>query len=62
MMMSMAKPVSRVSGCLKPRSMTARKSVCVRASAAAPETDEMGFKMMRKGVKVAAKETILTPR
>eukprot|EP00890_Picochlorum_soloecismus_P003880 jgi/Picsp_1/4493/NSC_06714-R1_copper target 1 protein len=62
MMMSMAKPVSRVSGCLQTRSMTARRSVCVRASAAAPETNEMGFKMMRKGVKVAAKETILTPR
>jgi len=42
--------------------MTAKRSVCVRASAAAPDTDEMGFKMMRKGVKVAAKETILTPR
>jgi hypothetical protein len=35
----------------------------VRAAAAEGEmVDEMGFKLMRKGVKVAAKDTILTPR
>jgi hypothetical protein len=37
----------------------------VRADASAAngeETDSMGFKMMRKGVKVAADETVLTPR
>ena len=42
-----------------------RSSVVVRAAGAAPKeemVDEMGFKLMRKGVKVAAKETILTPR
>jgi hypothetical protein len=36
--------------------------VHVRATASAEETDAMGFKMMRKGVKVAADETVLTPR
>jgi len=37
--------------------------VRVNASAAnGEETDSMGFKMMRKGVKVAADETVLTPR
>jgi hypothetical protein len=37
----------------------------VRAAAATEQSgmvDEMGFKLMRKGVKVAANETILTPR
>ncbi|KAL4448635.1 hypothetical protein ABPG75_005854 [Micractinium tetrahymenae] len=35
----------------------------VRAAAAQGEmVDDMGFKLMRKGVKVAAKETILSPR
>jgi magnesium-protoporphyrin IX monomethyl ester (oxidative) cyclase len=36
-----------------------RGAVTVRASAA---TDEMGFKLMRDGIKQASKETILTPR
>lgn len=43
-----------------------RAPVLVRAAAATEPkndmVDEMGFKLMRKGVKVAAKETILTPR
>jgi hypothetical protein len=35
----------------------------VRAAAAQGEAvDDLGFKLMRKGVKVAAKETLLTPR
>lgn len=43
----------------------ARRSAAqpVRAAAAEGEmVDDMGFKLMRRGVKVAAKETILTPR
>lgn len=36
-----------------------RGAVTVRASAA---TDEMGFKLMRDGIKQASAETILTPR
>ena len=45
------------------RSSAARRATVqpVRA-AAAEQVDDLGFKMMRKGVKVAAKETILTPR
>ena len=42
-----------------------RRSVAapVRAAAAQGEmVNDMGFKLMRKGVKEAAKETILTPR
>ena len=42
-----------------------RAPMVVRASASAAsgeETDAMGFRMMRKGVKVAAEETVLTPR
>jgi magnesium-protoporphyrin IX monomethyl ester (oxidative) cyclase len=39
-----------------------RAAVVVRATASAEETDALGFKMMRKGVKVAADETVLTPR
>lgn len=40
-----------------------RVSVAVRSAAAEGEmVDEMGFKLMRRGVKVAANETILTPR
>lgn len=42
-----------------------RRHVVARAEKAVPEnpeTDEMGFKLMRKGVKIAAQETILTPR
>jgi hypothetical protein len=38
-----------------------RASQPVRAAAAA-DRDELGFKLMRKGVKEAAEETILTPR
>jgi hypothetical protein len=34
--------------------------VCARAAASTP--DDMGFKTMRSGVKVAAEETLLTPR
>lgn len=43
------------------RNAGARRAVVqpVRAAAA---TDDLGFKMMRKGVKEAAKETILSPR
>lgn len=47
------------------RATAARRSVVqpVRAAAAQGEaTDDLGFKLMRKGVKVAAKETLLTPR
>lgn len=39
--------------------------VAVKATAAPAQeelVDEMGFKLMRKGVKVAANDTILTPR
>jgi hypothetical protein len=47
-------------------SRVSRKSVMpVRATAAPAKeemVDEMGFKLMRKGVKVAANDTILTPR
>ena len=39
-----------------------RAPMIVRAAAKEEAVDEMGFKMMRKGVKVAANETILTPR
>lgn len=42
-----------------------RGPMVVRAAGAAPKeemVDEMGFKLMRKGVKVAANESILTPR
>eukprot|EP00210_Caulerpa_lentillifera_P007913 g7554.t1 len=38
-----------------------RSSIKVHASAT-DQTDTMGFKMMRKGVKEAANETVLTPR
>lgn len=36
--------------------------VVVRAADASAKVDDMGFKMMRKGVKEMASETILTPR
>ncbi|KAG2482275.1 hypothetical protein HYH03_018789 [Edaphochlamys debaryana] len=39
-----------------------RSSVRVSASAAPAEVDELGFKKMRSGVKVAAEESLLTPR
>ena len=41
-----------------------RGPMVVRAGAAPKEelVDDMGFKLMRKGVKVAAQESILTPR
>lgn len=54
-----------------PRAATAvrvnarRAAITVRAAAAAEQAemvDDMGFKLMRKGVKVAAQESILTPR
>jgi magnesium-protoporphyrin IX monomethyl ester (oxidative) cyclase len=35
---------------------------CVAARASAPAKGEMGFDMMRRGVKVAADETLLSPR
>ena len=47
------------------RTTASRRSVVqpVRAAAAEAEaTDDLGFKLMRKGVKVAAKETLLSPR
>ena len=43
----------------------ARRAVVqpVRATAApAQEVDELGFKLMRKGIKEASPDTILTPR
>jgi len=42
-----------------------RAPMVVRAAAATESggmVDDMGFKLMRKGVKVAAQESILTPR
>lgn len=40
-----------------------RTAPIVRAAAQTEElVDELGYKLMRKGVKVAAKDTILTPR
>lgn len=59
---------SRMAGarCVMPKRQTVtqrRAAVAVRATAAEKEmVDDMGFKLMRRGVKVAAKETILTPR
>ena len=45
------------------RTTAVRRATIVRATAAKEEmVDDMGFKLMRKGVKVAAKESILTPR
>ena len=53
-----ARPATRAAG--------ARRSAVqpVRAAAATEKemTDDLGFKLMRRGVKVAAKESILTPR
>ena len=51
-----ARPATRAAG--------ARRSAVqpVRAAAATEMTDDLGFKLMRRGVKVAAKESILTPR
>lgn len=43
--------------------VSARKPVIAAAAPAKEElVDEMGFKLMRKGVKQAAQDTILTPR
>lgn len=44
------------------RTSAVRRAPMVVRATAAPEVDDMGFKLMRKGVKVAASETILTPR
>ena len=47
------------------RANARRAAVAVRAAAATEQAelvDEMGFKLMRKGVKIAAQESILTPR
>lgn len=44
-----------------PRPAVISRGRVVRARAAA-STDDMGFKTMRDGVKVAADETLLTPR
>jgi hypothetical protein len=52
-----ARPATRAAG--------ARRSLVqpVRAAAETKETvDDLGFKLMRKGVKEAAKENLLTPR
>lgn len=38
------------------------RSRVVRARAAAGSPEDLGFKTMRDGVKVAADETLLTPR
>jgi len=43
------------------RAVTIGRGRVVRARAAA-STEDMGFKTMRDGVKVAADETLLTPR
>ena len=56
--------VAPKAACVRP-SAARRPAVVVRAAAAAEQgagVDEMGFKLMRKGVKVAAQESILTPR
>jgi magnesium-protoporphyrin IX monomethyl ester (oxidative) cyclase len=55
--LGVARPATRAAG--------ARRSVVqpVRAAAETKEmVDDLGFKLMRKGVKEAAKETLLTPR
>jgi hypothetical protein len=55
--LGVARPATRAAG--------ARRSVVqpVRAAADTKEmVDDLGFKLMRKGVKEAAKETLLTPR
>lgn len=48
------------------RTSAVRRAPMIARAAAATEqgelVDEMGFKLMRKGVKVAANDTILTPR
>lgn len=48
------------------RTTAVRRAPMVVRAAAATEggemVDELGFKLMRKGVKVAANDTILTPR
>lgn len=47
------------------RTTGVRRSVAspVRAAAATePQVDDLGFKMMRAGVKEASKDTLLTPR
>jgi hypothetical protein len=47
------------------RTAAVRRAPMVVRAAAAPEgemVDEMGFKLMRKGVKVAAADSVLTPR
>jgi len=54
--------VARMAGASRV-SAVRRAPMVVRAAAASEEAvDELGFKLMRKGVKVAAQETILTPR
>ena len=45
-----------------PRCVVRGRSRVVRARAAASTPEDMGFKTMRSGVKVAADETLLTPR
>ena len=43
--------------------LDAKQTAPVRAAAETKETvDDLGFKLMRKGVKEAAKDTLLTPR
>ncbi len=54
----MNKSLGRAPTASRPR-VAERRAVVVRATAAA---DNLGFKTMRDGIKVAADESILTPR
>lgn len=54
-----ARPVTRAAGAL--RSAVQPAAQPVRATEK-EMTDDLGFKLMRRGVKVAAKENILSPR
>ena len=60
--MMSSRTVARPVGGARPvRAVTISRGKVVRARAAA-STEELGFKTMRDGVKVAADETLLTPR